>query len=619
MTDNDAARLFQHLQAGDSAEAASLAHDMLRAGQQTHLADFALGILAYQTRDYDSAVAHLKQSIAIEPTLAAWNNLGAAFRATGRLAEASAAYQNALAVDPKFVDAAANYANVLMDLGNFAAAESMALGAIANGANSVEVYVTLGNAQFRQGRLVEAAASYRTSLARGENQTAIRNLGSTLANLGRFTEAKQVYSSALAKRPDADLHSSFLICQTYDPQMAAADLREASAVYERAYALHLRPTATAHANTPDPGRRLRIGYVSPDLCNHVVAVFMLPVMTRHDSSAFDIYCYADVRNTDDTSRKFQALSTWRQTVGMADERLAALIAADGIDILIDLAGHSPGNRQLVFARKPAPVQLSYVIGTGTTTGLTAIDGLIADGYLLPPGSEHVISEAPCDLGRPFVAYEPPATMPPVGPLPALRNGYLTFGYFGRPIRLNDRVVKVWSALLAACPGSRLRLDNKPFGAAATQDDVRKRFAEFGVAPDRLDLGDTPTHPAVLAAYNEIDIALDPFPHNAGTTSLEALWMGAPVLTLADRPPVGRLGESLLNAVGLGDWVAHDEAGYIAKGVDANANIEALAALRAGLRARCEQSQLSDVADLTRAMERLYRTAWQRWCATRRAA
>ncbi len=189
--------------------------------------------------------------------------------------------------------------------------------------------------------------------------------------------------------------------------MTAADLREASAAYERAYALHLRPASAAHANAPDPGRRLRIGFVSPDLCNHVVAVFMLPVMTRHDSSAFDIYCYADVRNVDDTSRKFQALSTWRQTIGMTDERLAAMIAADGIDILIDLAGHSPGNRQLVFARKPAPVQLSYVIGTGTTTGLTAIDGLIADRYLLPPGSEHVISEAPCDLGRPFVAYEPP--------------------------------------------------------------------------------------------------------------------------------------------------------------------------------------------------------------------
>lgn len=619
MTDNDPARLFQHLQAGHSAEAEALAHDLLRAGRHAHLADFALGILAYQKRDYDRAVAHLKQSIAVEPTLAAWNNLGAAYRATGRLAEASAAYQSALAINPKFADAAANYANVLMDLGSYAAAESMALRAISNGANSVEVHVTLGNAQFRQGRLVEAAVSYRTSLARGENPTAIRNLGSTLANLGRFAEAKQVYSKALAKQPDADLHSSFLICQTYDPQMTAADLRQASAAYERAYALHLRPAVAAHANTPDPGRRLRIGYVSPDLCNHVVAVFMLPLMTHHDAGAFDIHCYADVRNADDTSRKFQALSTWRQTIGMTDERLAAMIAGDGIDILIDLAGHSPGNRQLVFARKPAPVQVSYVIGTGTTTGLTAIDGLIADRHLLPAGSERVISEAPFDLGRPFVAYEPPATMPPVGPLPALRNGYLTFGYFGRPIRLNDRVVKVWSALLAACPGSRLRLDNKPFGAAATQDDVRKRFAEYGIPPDRLDLGDTPTHAAVLAAYNEIDIALDPFPHNAGTTSLEALWMGAPVLTLADRPPVGRLGESLLNAVGLGDWVAQDDAAYVAKGVDANANLAALAALRAGLRTRCEQSQLSDVADLTRAMERLYRTAWQQWCAAQQAA
>jgi predicted O-linked N-acetylglucosamine transferase (SPINDLY family) len=261
------------------------------------------------------------------------------------------------------------------------------------------------------------------------------------------------------------------------------------------------------------------------------------------------------------------------------------------------------------------VQLSYVIGTGTTTGLTAMDGLIADAELLPEGSENDISEKPVRLDRPFVAYEPPRTMPGVGQLPALKNGHVTFGYFGRPIRLNDRVVKVWSAVLRACPGSRLRLDNKPFGAPRTQDDVRRRFAEHGIGPERLDLRDTPTHPAVLAAYNEIDIALDPFPHNAGTTSLEALWMGVPVLTLTGRPPVGRLGASLLGALDLRGWIALSEQDYLAKAVSAANDLDGLAALRAGLRARCEASELRDVPGLTRAMERVYRNAWAQWCAS----
>jgi protein O-GlcNAc transferase len=615
MTDNDAVLLNTLLRAGKNNEAEALANKCIAEGRYTGFALFALGILLYQRHDFENAVDALKRAIAINPTPAAWTNLGAAYRATAKLAEAAKAYENALALDPKFADASANYANVLVDLGNQEAAQNMALRAIADGSDTLQVYVTLGNAQFRQGDLMAAAHSYRKALERGYNASAVRNLGSTLANLGRFADAKQVYGAALAREPNAELHSSFLICLTYDPDMSASDLRAASAAYDTAYAKPFASRIPKHTNTPQKDRPLKIGYVSPDLCNHVVAVFMLPLMARHDRSAFDITCYADVRHVDDTSRKFQAISKWVQTTGLPDDRVASMIQQDEIDILIDLAGHSPGNRQLVFARKPAPVQLSYVIGTGTTTGLLAMDGLIADDILLPAGSEQNISEHPIHLGRPFVAYEPPRTMPAVSPLPAFTNGHVTFGYFGRPIRLNDHVVRAWSEILEACPGSRLRLDNKPFGATSTQEDVSRRFAARGIAPERLDLRDTPNHAAVLAAYNEIDIALDPFPHNAGTTSLEALWMGAPVLTLVDRPPVGRLGASLLGAVGLQDWIAETEEAYVARAKQAAADLQSLAATRASLRARCETSQLRDIEGLTRAMEQAYRKFWQGWCTS----
>lgn len=613
-SDNDAALLFSHLGNARLEEAQALAETCLSENRNLDTAHFALGIIRYQRQDYDAAVAALRDSIAIKPSAAAWNNLGAAYRATGKLLEASASYKSALAINPAFADAAANHANVLMDLGNYASAETMARRAISVGARSHQVYVTLGNAQFRQGDLLEAALSYRKALEFGFNIGAARNLASTLANLGRLREAKQVYNAALSANPDPELHSSSLICLNYDPDTSAEDLRAAYARYETAYCKPLEGLRKPHTNTPAPDRRLRIGYVSPDLCNHVVAVFMLPVIARHDRSAFDIYCYADVRHVDETSRKFQEVAHWLQTTGMSDELLARRIADDEIDILIDLAGHSPENRQLLFARKPAPVQLSYVIGTGNTTGQTAIDGLIADAELLPADAERYISESPMRLARPFIAYAPPPTLPEVGPQPALKNGYMTFGYFGRPIRLNDRVVKVWSDILLACPRSHLRLDNKPFGVPKTQDEVRRRFQAHGITPDRLDLRDTPAHASVLAAYNEIDIALDPFPHNAGTTTLEALWMGVPVLTLTDRPPVGRIGASLLGALNLRGWIAEDEQSYIAKAESAASDLEGLSALRAGLRTRCETSPLGDMEDLTRSLEQLYRWSWQTWCA-----
>jgi protein O-GlcNAc transferase len=618
MTNHDAAQLFVHLREGRSAEAEHLARQLLTAGLNSDMVQFALGVALYQRKDFEGAIAALRTSIAIKPTVPAWNNLGAAYRAIGKLVEASAAYQCALAIDPTFADAAANYANVLVDLGSYPAAESMARQAIAAGANSHYVYVTLGNAQFRQGDLLAAAGSYQTALQLAFNISAMRNLGSTLANLGRFEAAKQVYAAALARDPQPELHSSLLICLNYDPAMSAGALRDAYAAFEKAHAAPLTPLGVSHSNSPLPDRRLRIGYVSPDLCNHVVAVFMLPVLARHDRSLFDVTCFADVRHVDETSRKFQSIANWIQITGLSDEEAARRIREQEIDILIDLAGHSPGNRQIAFAHKPAPVQLSYVIGTGTTTGLTAMDGLIADDVLLPGGVEDLISEHPLRLARPFVAYEPPAAMPAVGPLPASRNGFVTFGYFGRPIRLNDSVVRVWSEILKAVPQSRLWLDNKPFGATSTQEDVRRRFAEHGIAPERLLLRATESHPAVLAAYNEIDIALDPFPHNAGTTTLEALWMGVPVLTLTDRPPVGRLGASLLGAVDLRGWIATSEQEYVAKAASAARDLAGLAELRAGLRARCDQSALRDVEDLTRGLERLYRTAWQVWCGGQQA-
>ena len=255
---------------------------------------------------------------------------------------------------------------------------------------------------------------------------------------------------------------------------------------------------------------------------------------------------------DATTARLRGLADhWRSTVGADDDAVAAMIRADRIDVLVDLAGHTAGNRLGVFARRAAPVQVASLLGTGTTSGLSAMDAFLADDRLVPAGTEHLFSERVVRLGRTPLAYRPPAEMPAVGPLPASARGFVTFGYFGRTVRLNDEVIAVWCRVLRAVPGSRLVLNSAPFDEAAGRDLFAGRFAAQGIGADRLDLVFTAPQTRTWAAYGAIDIALDPFPHNAGTTTIEALWMGVPVVSLAGRPSVGRFGDSILSAVGLG--------------------------------------------------------------------
>ena len=283
----------------------------------------------------------------------------------------------------------------------------------------------------------------------------------------------------------------------------------------------------------------------------------------------ELFCYAEVPVEDATTARFRALADhWRPTVGLSDEELAALIRHDRIDVLVDMAGHSAGNRLLVFARRPAPVQIAYLLGHGYTSGLSAMDAFLADDALAPPGAEALFSEQVIRLPRLPFAYRPPDDMPPVAPLPAAANGYLTFGYFGRPERLNAGVIATWSRILHAVPGARLVLNNRSFQERAFRRLFLDRFTAHDVGRDRVDLTYTAPQPRTWAAYGTIDIALDPFPHNAGTTTIEALWQGVPVVTLAGRPTVGRFGAAILHAAGLDDWVTDTQDAYVARAVTA---------------------------------------------------
>ncbi len=358
------------------------------------------------------------------------------------------------------------------------------------------------------------------------------------------------------------------------------------------------------------GRRLRVGYVSPDFRHHAVAFFAEPLLAAHDRAQVSLHCYSETPTPDATTARFRALADgFVATVGMSDAALAERIRADGIDVLVDLAGHTGGNRLLAFARRPAPVMLETMLGLGTSAGLSAMDGFIADDRLVPATADAWFQGRAIRLPRIPLAYRPPDGMPPPAPPPAPIVGHVTFGHFGRTVRLNERVIACWARILHAVPGARLALNSAPFAEASARADFQARFAAHGIATERLDLVFTAPQPATWDAYGRIDVALDPFPHNAGTTTMEALWQGVPVVTLAGRPGVGRIGACLLHAVGLDGWVAEDEDGYVALAVRA---AREAGSLRAGLRARVAASPLLDAAGLAREMERVFRQRWEDW-------
>jgi predicted O-linked N-acetylglucosamine transferase (SPINDLY family) len=467
------------------------------------------------------------------------------------------------------------------------------------------------------GNATQAAEAAQRALALNPGDAnAHNNLGTALMQQDQLREAGECFERAVALKPDFTMaHSNLLFCLNYRPDLSAKEIFAAYRQWNATHAQALLPAAPAFANDRNPERRLRVGYVSPDFRHHAASFFMEPMLAAHDRAKFEVVCYGEVANPDATTERFRRIADrWQSTVGLSDAAVADLVREDRIDILVDLAGHTAGNRLLVLARKPAPVQVAHMVGSGMTTGIGAIDAFLADGELVPDGSEHLFAERVERLSRIPLVYAPPAAMPEVRKLPALRKGHVTFGCFSRTARVNDRVVETWARILKGVPGARLVLNSKPLREAEGRAHWHGRFRAHGVASDRIDLVYTSPQPKTWEAYAEIDIALDPFPHNAGTTTIEALWMGVPVVSLADRPPVGRFGASILGSVGLRDWVAGGVDRYVALAIGAASDRQALAQLRAALRDRFRASPLGgDAAALTREIEAVYRRLWRAYC------
>jgi protein O-GlcNAc transferase len=540
-----------------------------------------LGLTLEKLGQAQDAVASLHRAIAAKPDYAeAYNNLGNVLRIHD-LQQAIVAYEQAIALRPDFAEAHSNLGFALRDTG----------------------------------RLHDALVHCRTAIELQPGTLGGHiNLGLVLQDLGDIAGAVSSFRAALAlDEASVAAHSNLIFALDLLPGSEFAEQQDERRRWWVKHGARFAPQEATHTNAPEPDRPLRIGYVSGDFKRHSAATCFGPVLRRHDRQRFAVLCYSGVIAEDDMTREFRALAdTWRPTAGLSEAALAAQIRADGIDILVDLSGHSAGNRLLAFARQPAPVQVT-AWGHATGTGLGTMTYLFSDPLHIPASVRSLFAEAVYDLPC-LITFEAPADAPEVAPLPMLKRGSLTFGCFNRLAKMTEPVLALWARILQAVPGSRLMVKDGALGDATARRYVITSLARHGIAEERIVLRAGTPHRQHLEAYGDVDIALDPFPQNGGISTYEALWMGVPVVTMTGKSGPSRVAAAILQATGLQDWVAPDEDGYVGLAVQRAQNRESLRQLRGTLRQRIATSTAGDPVRYTAAVEEAYRTMWRRWCA-----
>jgi protein O-GlcNAc transferase len=574
------------------------------------------GILLNMLGRTPEAEANLRRALTLkEDYPEAHNNLAIALQRRGQLAEAEVSLRRALALKPDYAAAYSNLGPILEHFGRLPEAETVLRQALAFKEDSPKVHNNLAIVLIGQGRLAAAETSLRRALALKEGYAkAHNNLGNVLKDQGRLAEAAASYRRALQlESGDAMVHSNLLFCLAHDARLDAAALFAEHRRFGERFEAPLRAAWPRHPNTREPQRRLRIGLVSADLRNHAVASFLEPVLAHWaQDSGLSLHAYSTHALEDAVTQRLRGhVAHWHAVAALSEAALAEQIQADGIDILLDLSGHTAGNRLLTFARKPAPVQASW-IGYAGTTGLQAMDYYLADRHFLPPGQfDGQFTEKIVQLAA-GLTFQPVADAPAVNALPALAKGYVTFGSFNRLEKLSREVIALWAQVLRAVPGSRLVLGALP--EADGGEAVVAWLAQEGIGRERLSLHKRCGIHEYLALHHQVDICLDTFPYNGATTSLHALWMGVPTLSLAGRTPTGRQGATVLGHVGLDEFVAWEAQEFVAKAVHWAGEVAALAQLRAGLRERVAASALGRPAVVAACLARGLRTMWQRWCA-----
>ncbi|MGE0357060.1 MAG: tetratricopeptide repeat protein [Burkholderiales bacterium] len=603
------------LQSGDRKAAEGALRECLALAPALVPALTLLGDLLFDKRDPAGALDCFAALARVRPDDGrVWNNIAAAQLALGRLEDAEAAARRARALEPASALAWLNLGRALAargrrDEGLAAVRESLRLDS-----GSADAHDLAGRLQAQAGAYGRAAQSFRAALAAGAGAMSASRLGDALLQRGEVREAIAAYRDAEAS--DA-LHaagngSRALFALHADERASLAEVFAAHREWASRHAPAAAPAA--HANSRDPSRPLRVGYVSPRLNRSSAAFLLLPVLERHDPAEVVFHCYAEDDTEDDVSRRLRGLAAgWRPTRGLDDEALARAIRDDGIDIVVDLAGHTPGNRLTALARRPAPVALTW-LDYFDTTGSEAFDAIVTDALHTPPGGAQPFAERRLRLAPLRFCYAAPDYAPATTPPPATAGSPVVFGAFHRHAKMGAGVLRAWAALLAQVPGARLVIKNDALGDERERAWHAERLASAGLPMARVELRGASAHAEMLAEYGGIDIALDTFPYNGGITTLEALWMGRPVVAVEGETIISRQSAAILRTLGLAELVARDGAGMAEIAAGLARDPARLSRISAGLRERVAASPLCDAAAFTRSLEGAYRAAWRAWCA-----
>ena len=585
-------------------------------------ADVALGAVFDELGKFEDAAFHYRRALQAQPALArVHGDLGAVLLKLRQFAESEASLRRALDLDPRLT-------HLYFRLGNVCGLRGQRLSAIdayrkmlQSHPDHGQTYCLLGIQLQMCGQFLESIECYRRVIELAPNDPiAHNNLAVVYRQLNRLDDAAATWRRALEIDPNnLAPHSSLIFLENSRAGGSKDTLLELARSFG-ASAARKAKVVVGLPNSPEPERVLRIGFVSGDLRAHPVGYFLLSFLTALKARAtgrLESYAYFSYPFEDNVSTRIQAqCHGWRQVHEMDDEALVRQIGEDRIDILIDLSGHTGENRLPALAWKPAPVQATW-LGYLGTTGVEAIDYLIADDWTLPPELESECTEKVWRLPQSYLCFTPPNEDDTLGPLPALKNGHVTFGSFNNLIKVGPDVIALWARVLNAVPGSRLLLKTAQFNENSVQKDVAQQFARHGITASRLMLEQQVARADYLKPFNRVDIALDPFPYPGITTSVECLWMGVPFITLAGDSFMARQGVGLLNNAGLADWVAADEDEYVKLAVSRAGDLQALQKVRQELRPRVQASPIFEAESFARHFEDAMRGMWRAWCDRQR--
>lgn len=547
------------------------------------------------------------------PDAAALNNEGVRFSEQQQLKEALECFNRALALRPLYVEALNNRAILLQSLRLYDDALRDLQAALRLTYNDHELYSSLATTLHHLWRLDDALAAIDKSIAiKPTHVSAHLNRGNILQSLKRYDEALKSYERGYKLDPqNYQASTNKVFTMDLMPNMGFEEHQAVRREWCERHVAHIQPYKY-WKNKRNPDRKLTVGYISGDFRDHSASLGIRPVLQHHDHSQCNVVCYMLATVADEVSHEFQQYADkWVRCNLMDDDELLQQIRRDKVDILVELAGHTADQRLAVFARKPAPVQVT-AWGYATGTGLPAIDYLFSDPVLIPPSVRHLYAEEVIDLPCAF-SYGPRADIPDVGPLPYDKNGYITFGNYNRESKTSPECLAVWARILQAVPASRMIFKDNAFLQPARRSPIQKVFAEHGIDQARIGFSGKHMYREHMRSFDWVDIALDPFPHSGGISTWEPLWMGVPVVSKIGNSHPSRVSAAVLHALGMDGWVADNDDGYVALAVLAAKAPDMLRDFRSTIRSRLNLSSAGNPALYTREVEKAYRAMWRKWC------